>query len=54
MLPVGISFEFSWILTFCQSENLDCSMASFQPVLLEHVIFGQTEGCTRTKRNSVK
>lgn len=45
MLPVGISFEFSWIRTFCQSENLDCSIASLHPVLFEHVTFGQTEGC---------
>lgn len=44
MLPVGISFEFSWILTFCQSENLLCSMANFHPVRAEHVELGQTDG----------
>jgi hypothetical protein len=45
--PVGISFEFSWIRTFCQSENLDCSMLSFQAVRFEQVVFGQMEGCEK-------
>lgn len=46
MLPVGISFEFSWIRTFCQSENLDCSIRSFHPVRFEQVRFGHTVGCS--------
>lgn len=47
MLPVGISFEFSWMRTFCQSENLLCSIESFHPVRFEHVKLGQTVGCGR-------
>lgn len=42
--PVGISFGFSWIRTFCQSENLDCSMMSFQAVRLAQVVFGHIAG----------
>jgi hypothetical protein len=42
--PVGISFAFSWMRTFCQSENLDCSMLSCQAVRFEHVRFGQMVG----------
>jgi len=30
MDPVGISLEFSWIRTRCQSENFDCSIINFQ------------------------
>jgi hypothetical protein len=44
MLPVGISSEFSWIRTFCQSENLDCSMLSVQNDWFAHVGFWHISG----------
>lgn len=45
--PISTIFptmEFSWIRTFCQSENLDCSMESFQLALLPQVKFGHKVG----------
>src|SRR5258706_16313974 len=44
MLPVGISFGFSWILTFCQSENRLCSTFSCHAFLFPHVGLGQMRG----------
>ena len=44
MLPVGISFEFSWMRTFCQSENFDCSIDNFHADWFEHVKLGHIEG----------
>ena len=47
--PVGISSEFSCIRTFCQSENLDCSMLRDQKDLFAQVGFWHMMGCsTRT------
>lgn len=36
ILPVGISLEFSWIRTFCQSTNLDWSVFKVQCCRLKH------------------
>jgi hypothetical protein len=59
MDPVGISFEFSWMRTFCQSLNLDCSMDSCHALRLLQVMLGQTLGsvylnCCSTSRIEVR
>jgi len=44
MEPVGISFGFSWMRTFCQSVNLLSSRDSFHCVRLPHSGFGHKFG----------
>jgi hypothetical protein len=45
MAPRGTSDEFSWIRTFCQSANLECSGIKKKSIVLPQVGFKQVVGC---------
>lgn len=45
ILPVGISFAFSWIRIFCQSTKWDCSTFNVQCCLLKHWRPRHMAGC---------